>query len=68
MDRNAPIQELNGVGPKTEKILQNLEYIPLGIYSLLFQGIISRCRSRSISVWQSRRKSMLFMYGCVLLR
>lgn len=50
MDRNAPIQELNGVGPKTEKILQNLEYIPLGIYSLLFQGIISGCRSQSISV------------------
>ena len=24
MDRNAPIQELNGVGPKTEKILQKL--------------------------------------------
>lgn len=59
MDRNAPIQELNGVGPKLKKYCKNLEYIPLGIYSLLFQGIISRCRSRSISVWQSRRKSML---------
>ena len=29
MDRNAPIQELNGVGPKTEKILQKL-----GVYTV----------------------------------
>lgn len=59
MDRNAPIQELNGVGPKTEKILQKLGVYTVGDILLAFQGIISGCRSQSISVWPSWRKSML---------
>lgn len=50
MDRNAPIQELNGVGPKTEKILQKLGVYTVGDILLAFQGIISGCRSQSISV------------------
>ena len=36
MDRNAPIQELNGVGPKTEKILQKLGVYTVGDILLAF--------------------------------
>ena len=36
MDRNTPIQELNGVGPKTEKILQKLGVYTVGDILLAF--------------------------------
>lgn len=40
MELNSPIRELKGIGEKTEKLFQKIEYTPCVIYSFIIPGIM----------------------------